>query len=266
MTIISKKKNWNPWENCQIHALKLFWNACTWQELEGLIFYGQWINSHEPSQNGPRLVTNAWIDWFHIFITQVNTKQYCHVGNTAKQSRLVLFQDSDFAGDLEDAKSTSGGTLCVFGSHTFFPLRWMCIQQNQTPVLWMQDWGWMVFPHLIYGTWSSQFLETRLRTMIERGDPLWTQICSPSHTIHKRKQSRRGILPSNVQSSRQEALLYVFEDNEAVINMVIKGRSPTMRHVSEPTELLLIGCSIESTWTHKSKSSTSTPKTNLLTC
>ena len=25
-------------------------------------------------------------------------------------------QDSDFAGDLEDSKSTSGGTLCIFGS------------------------------------------------------------------------------------------------------------------------------------------------------
>ena len=31
---------------------------------------------------------------------------------------------------------------------------------------------------------------------------------------------------------------------------------------SEPTELLLIGCSIELTWTQKSKSSTSTPKNN----
>ena len=41
-------------------------------------------------------------------------KQYCHVGNTAKQCRLGLFQDSDFAGDLEDSKSTSGGTLCAY--------------------------------------------------------------------------------------------------------------------------------------------------------
>ena len=38
-------------------------------------------------------------------------------------------------------------------------------------------------------------------------------------------------VPSNVQSSHQEALLDVFEDNEAVIKMIIKGRSPTMRHV-----------------------------------
>ena len=52
-------------------------------------------------------------------------KQYCHVRNTAKQCRLGLFQDSDFAGDLEDSKSTSGGTLCVFGSHTFVPISWM---------------------------------------------------------------------------------------------------------------------------------------------
>ena len=53
-------------------------------------------------------------------------KQHCHVGNTAKQCRLGLFQDSDFAGDLEDSKSTFGGTLCIFGSHTFVPISWMC--------------------------------------------------------------------------------------------------------------------------------------------
>ena len=46
-------------------------------------------------------------------------------------------------------------------------------------------------------------------------------------------------VPSNVQFSRQEALLYVFEDNEAVIKMVIKGRSPTMRHVSRTHRVAL---------------------------
>ena len=60
-------------------------------------------------------------------------RQYCHVGNTAKQCRLVLFQDSDFAGDLEDSKSTSGGTLCILGSHTFVPLSWMCKKQTSVP-------------------------------------------------------------------------------------------------------------------------------------
>ena len=38
---------------------------------------------------------------------------------------------------------------------------------------------------------------------------------------------------------RQEALLYVFEDNEAVIKMIMKGRSPTMRHVSRTHRVAL---------------------------
>ena len=57
-------------------------------------------------------------------------KQYYYVVNSAKQYRLGLFQDSDFAGDLEDSKSTSGGTLCIFGSHTFVPISWMCKKQT----------------------------------------------------------------------------------------------------------------------------------------
>ena len=57
----------------------------------------------------------------------------------------------------------------------------------------------------------------------------------------KRSQKSQGKInvmenidsvPSNVQTSRREAWLYVFEDNDAVIKMIIKGRSHTMRHVS----------------------------------
>ena len=55
-------------------------------------------------------------DWFLTFITQTISDIYCHVGNTAHHCWLGLFQDSDFAGDLEDSKSTSGGVLCIFGS------------------------------------------------------------------------------------------------------------------------------------------------------
>ena len=46
-------------------------------------------------------------------------------------------------------------------------------------------------------------------------------------------------VPSNIQSARQEALLYVFEDNEAVIKIIIKGRSPTMRHASRTHRVAL---------------------------
>ena len=42
-------------------------------------------------------------------------------------------QDSDFAGDFEDSKPTSGGTSCVFGSHTFVPISLMCKKQTSVP-------------------------------------------------------------------------------------------------------------------------------------
>ena len=57
-------------------------------------------------------------------------EQYCHVGNTAKQCRFGLFQDSDIARNLEHSKSTSGATLFVFGSHTFVRISWMCKKQT----------------------------------------------------------------------------------------------------------------------------------------
>ena len=67
-------------------------------------------------------------------------------------------------------------------------------------------------------------------------------------TSHEPSQQSRGMfnvlnnvdrVPSNVQFSHQEALLYVFDDNEAVIKMIFKGRSPTMRHVSRTHRVAL---------------------------
>ena len=54
------------------------------------------------------------------------------MGSTAQQCILGLFQDSDFAGDLEYSKSTSGGLLCIFGSHTFVSISSM--RKKQTSV------------------------------------------------------------------------------------------------------------------------------------
>ena len=73
------------------------------------------------------------------------------------------------------------------------------------------------------------------------------EVRSKSHTIHKRKQSQGVIndldnvdfIHSNAKSSHQEAFLSVFEDNEAAIKMIVKGRSPTMRHVSRTHRVAL---------------------------
>ena len=63
----------------------------------------------------------------HIHHTN-DVRQYCDVGHTAQHCRLGLFQDSDFAGDLEDSKSTSGGIFVHIW--TFVPVSWMCKKQN----------------------------------------------------------------------------------------------------------------------------------------
>ena len=169
------------------------------------------------------------------------------MGDTAKQCRLGLFQDSDFAGDLEDSKSTSGGTLCVFGSHTFVPINWMC--KKQTAVS--------------HSSTESEIisLDTGLRLdglpALELWDPIVSVFGSvsqisdrsgqPDSDVHKRHKSQKKIdvmedidsVPSYAQCARLEALLYVFEDNEAVIKMIIEGRSSTMRHVSRTHRVAL---------------------------
>ena len=81
-------------------------------------------------------------------------RQYYYVGNNAKHCRLGLFQDSDFAGYLEDSKSTSGGILYIFGSRTFVPRSWMCKKQTSVShsstkaevTVSMQVYAWMGFP------------------------------------------------------------------------------------------------------------------------
>ena len=103
------------------------------------------------------------------------------MGNTAKQCSLGLFQDSDSVGDLEDSKSTSTETLCIFGSHTFVPISWMCKKQTsvshsstESEIISL-DAGLRLdgIPALDSCMGSDRFSSwKRLRTRIERGDPL----------------------------------------------------------------------------------------------
>ena len=177
------------------------------------------------------------------------------MGNTAKQSRLGLFQDSDFAGDLEDFKIYFGWNV------VFFWMSYICSKQldvqetnfsfnssTESEIISL-DAGLRLDGIPALDLWDLIVLGNTTQNRIERRDPLLNkrEICSPLHTIHKPKQSQRVIndldnidsIPLNVKSFHQEAVLYVFEDNEAVIKMVINGRSPTMRHVSRTHRVAL---------------------------
>ena len=143
------------------------------------------------------------------------------------------------------------GALCAFGSQTFVPISWMCKKQTsvshsstESEIISL-DAGLRLdgIPALDLWDLIVSVLGNTTQDHYRTGRPV---VCSNER--HTRQQSRRVVndldnvdfIPSHVQSSHQEALLYVFEDNEAVIKMIIKGRrSPTMRHVSRTHRVAL---------------------------
>ena len=44
--------------------------------------------------------------------------------------------------------------------------------------------------------------------------------------------SKLDQILANAHLSEKESQLYMFEGNEAVVKMILRGRNPTMRHVS----------------------------------
>ena len=129
--------------------------------------------------------------------------------------------------------------MCVFGSHTFVPISWMCKKQTAVShsstesAIISLDAGLRLHGILALDLWDLivSALGNTTQTTERPGRPV-------IRNKNQRSQGMTNVLnyidcvPSNVQSSHQETVLYVFEDNEAVIKTIIKGRSPTMRHVS----------------------------------
>ena len=80
---------------------------------------------------------------------------------------------------------------------------------------------------------------------LEYVQPNWTICDSKTKTQHVNRKygvellSEVYHLPTNTRSCQGESQLYIFQDNEAVIKMMIKGRSPTMRHVSRTYRVAL---------------------------
>ena len=67
---------------------------------------------------------------------------------------------------------------------------------------------------------------------------------------------------SNAKSSLFGAMLYIFEDNEAVIKMTKKAEVPLRDMYQEPTELHWIGCLTELIWTPRFRFGALTPNIN----
>ena len=137
-------------------------------------------------------------------------------------------------------------TSCIFGSHAFVPISWMCKKQTsvshsstESEIISL-DAGLRLdgIPALDLWDLIVPVVGNTIETPERPGRPV----------VNDKNQRSKGItnvfnridcVPSNVQSSHQEASLYVFEDNETVIKMTIKGRSPPMRHISRTDRVAL---------------------------
>ena len=167
-------------------------------------------------------------DFFYIHHT-TDHRQSCHVGNTALHC------------------STSGGVLCIFGSRTSVPVSWMCFLQ-QTAVshsctesqIISLDAGLRMDGLLAIDLRDVVIEVPRLSNSTEAATDLAAGNCSRNLISNPTEKGNRDVdrlsdvdhVTTNAHSSHSESQLYIFEDNEAVIKMIVEGRSPTMRYVS----------------------------------
>ena len=125
---------------------------------------------------------------------------------------------------LKIQKSTSSGALMYLWKPNIRPISWMCKKQTTF---------WDVAIEVLRST-NNTARESR---------PAQGNLCETgNHSSNKTEilincQIRIAYTPTH--SSQKRSQLYIFEDNEAVIKMIVKGRSPTMRHVSRTHRVAL---------------------------
>ena len=128
------------------------------------------------------------------------------ISDTPEKLELQLFVDADFAGDRDNAKSTSGGFLVLRGPSSFFPLAWVSKRQTSTS----------------RSTTESEVISLAY-SLYQEGLPslqLWELLLERS------------------------VKLRVMEDNQATILVVRKGYSPKLRHISR-THKVNLSCLAE---------------------
>ena len=131
----------------------------------------------------------------------------------------------------------------------------------------------MVSPHLFYGIWSWQFLETRIRVIKNGETRVWTNVQFVQHLTQFTNEN-------NLKEWSMIWIMLIFFPQTSILLarklccLCLKTTRQWSRWSQreearkwdmfpEPTELLLIGYLIESIWTAESKSNTLTPKNQL---
>ena len=155
------------------------------------------------------------------------------VGNKAHECKIAVFVDSNFAGDLKDSKSTSGCFIALVGSSTFVPITWFCKKQtavshssSEAEVIAL-DAGMRIegVPSLVL--WEQ---------VLEVVSPIKNPVIPKNQKLKDMNPEIQTLMnvdyvPQMLPNPPGRAKLQILEDNEAVIKMTIKRRSPALRHV-----------------------------------
>ena len=191
-------------------------------------------------------VTNAWIDWFHIFIILVNTNNIvmwvillnnadwdCFKIQTLQEILRIQNQHQvEQCAFLEVIRSFRSVGMCkkqISVSHSSTEPEIISLDARLTldgiPALKL----WDLIVAVLHGN--------RYQINEERRDPHKSPTRNKIHG--KIDPDNVGFVSSNVHFSRKEVLLYISEDNKAVIKMIINWRSLTTRHVSKTHRVAL---------------------------
>ena len=155
MIIHARRKNWNQLELSEVRSqmvLKCFYLV----RLADRIFYGQWTNLHDLSQNGHKRVTDNWQYWYLTFITRVSTV------NIVMWETRLSFADWVYSKNLillANLRIRNVPRVCIFGSRTFVTFSWMCKKANVSISWFYRIWNSFV------GCWIANGWITCSRSM-----------------------------------------------------------------------------------------------------
>ena len=214
--------------------------------LVDLTFFGQWTNLLDQSPKRQELVTDVELVWFHTFTTQVATDNVVMWETRLSIVDWVYSKTQILLAALRPQKSTSGGIFCIFGRRTFVPICWMC--KKQTSVSHSSTESEIIpldadvrmdgLPDLDLCDVVTEVLHSSKST--ESPTHGAARNCSRNHKSKPKQMGNRDVdqlshvdcVTTNAILLNVKAHLYIFEDNEEVIKMITKGRSPAMRRVS----------------------------------
>ena len=231
-------------------------------------------------KNGPNLVTNEYLVWSPTFIIQVNTNNVVMWETLPRNAVWDCFKTPILQEILKN-QNLQQMEQCAFLKviHLFQSvgcvrnkLQFRTVQQNQKSFPWMQNQSRTVSPHLIYGIWSSQFLETRIRVIKHGEFCVRTNVKIVQHLTPIRNESNfmewSMIWTMEITFPHTSTLLVwklccmCLKTTKQWLRWLLKEEARQWDMFPQHRELLLIRYSIESIWTLISDYNTLTPRTN----